>query len=193
MAEANFHRMRWMGWYWQAENTSVCGDVLIGEKCSIWFGATIRGDVARITIGQRTNIQDGAIIHCDSGVPQIIGEQVTAGHGAVLHGARIGNRVLIGMKAVLLGRTVVEDDAIIAAGAVLSPGMHVPAGMVAMGVPAKIVRPVRPQERIDNLANNDHYVKLADAHCREPEKYAGQPRRLGTAPDSAPPQPIKYS
>lgn len=177
MADVTIYRMRWMQWYWQAENASVNGDVTIGERCSIWFGATIRGDVAPITIGQRTNIQDGVVIHCDSGVPLTIGEQVTAGHGAVLHGTHIGNRVLVGMKAVLLGRTVVEDDAIIAAGAVLSPGMHVPAGMVAMGVPAKVVRPVRPQELIDNLANNDHYVELADAHCKSPEKFYSPPKR----------------
>gem|GEM_PF-1005970 len=165
------HRIRRINHYWQADSASICGDVLIGDDCSIWFGAVIRGDVAQIVLGHRTNIQDGVIIHCDSGVDQTIGDQVTAGHGAVLHGARIGNRVLIGMNAVLLGRTVVEDDAIIAAGAVLSPGMHVPAGMVAMGVPARVVRPVRPQERIDNLANNDHYVELAAAHCLHPEKY----------------------
>ena len=191
MGDTTIYRMRWMQWYWQADNASVNGDVAIGDRCSIWFGATIRGDVAPIIIGQRTNIQDGVIIHCDSGVPQTIGEQVTAGHGAVLHGTHIGNRVLIGMKAVLLGRTVVEDDAIIAAGAVLSPGMHVPAGMVAMGVPAKIVRPVRPQERIDNLANNDHYVELADAHCKDPEKYYRPPKRYGIPSPAGAPDPMR--
>lgn len=179
-------RMRRIYNHWQADTAAVCGDVVIGDDCSIWFGAVIRGDVARIVLGHRTNIQDGVIIHCDSGIDQIIGDQVTAGHGAVLHGAHIGHRVLIGMNAVLLGRTVVDDDAMVAAGAVLSPGMHVPAGMVAMGVPAKIVRPVRPQERIDNLANNDHYVELATAHCLYPEKYYS-PKFGRPVPISAPP------
>jgi carbonic anhydrase/acetyltransferase-like protein (isoleucine patch superfamily) len=180
------YRIRRADGFWRADNASICGHVVIGEDCSIWFGAVIRGDVARITLGRRTNIQDGVIIHCDSGVDQTIGDQVTAGHGAVLHGARVGHRVLIGMNAVLLGRTVVEDDAIIAAGAVVSPGMHVPAGMVAMGVPAKIVRPVRPQERIDNLANNDHYVQLAADHCLHPETY--YPASLGYHP----PHPVPH-
>ncbi len=187
MVEMKQWQIRRQGWFWLAENASLSGQVVIGDDCSIWFAATIRGDVARISLGQRVNVQDGAIIHCDSGVDQIIGDQVTVGHGAVLHGARIGNRVLIGMKAVLLGQSVVEDDAMVAAGAVVSPGMRIPAGMVAMGVPARVVRPIRAGERAANLANNDHYVELAADHCRHPDKYYfGAPTRLEPHPAARP-------
>ncbi|MDB5318593.1 MAG: gamma carbonic anhydrase family protein, partial [Phycisphaerales bacterium] len=91
--------------YFKARTSVITGDVTIGELCSFWFNAVVRGDVAPITIGRRTNVQDGAVIHCDTGVPNVIGEEVVIGHGAIVHGARVGDRCLIGMGATLLSQT----------------------------------------------------------------------------------------
>ncbi|HQY88682.1 MAG TPA: gamma carbonic anhydrase family protein [Tepidisphaeraceae bacterium] len=129
-----------------APSATVVGDVRIGEQSSIWFNTVIRGDVAAIRIGSRVNVQDNAIIHCDGGVPNVIEDDVCIGHSAIVHGEFVGTGSLIGMGAKLLGRTKVGRGSLVAAGAVLSPGMKVPDGMVAMGVPAKIVRAIKPDE-----------------------------------------------
>jgi len=157
--------------HWQATDAVICGDVSIGEECSFWFQTVARGDVAPIRIGKRVNIQEHSVLHCDSGKPLEIGDDVTIGHGAIVHGTRVGNRVLIGMKAVILGDCVVGDDCVIAAGAVLSPGTVVPDGHVAMGIPAKVVRPVRDSERAFILQNSTHYVGLARKHVETPQIY----------------------
>lgn len=157
--------------HYQASDAVICGDVTIGEDSSFWFQSVARGDVAPIRIGRRTNIQEHCVLHCDTGKPLEIGDDVTIGHGAIVHGSRVGNRTLIGMKAVVLGECVVGEDCIIAAGAVLSPGTVVPDGQVAMGIPAKVVRPVRPAEREFNARNCAHYIELAREHADHPEKY----------------------
>src|SRR5207302_6237580 len=99
------HFTKTAGGYFVSHNCTIVGDVTIGELCSFWFNAVVRGDVAPITIGRRTNVQDGAVIHCDTGVPNVIGEGVVIGHGAIVHGAQVGHRCLIGMGATLLSRT----------------------------------------------------------------------------------------
>lgn len=156
--------------HWQATNAVLCGDVTLGTNCSIWFGATIRGDVAPITLGYAVNVQEGAVLHCDYGQPLVIGDRVTIGHGAVVHCASVGEGTLIGMKAVVLGGAVVGKNCIVAAGAVVSPRMVIADGQTVMGVPAKIVRPVREAELADMQHNNEHYVDLARQHAEEPEK-----------------------
>jgi len=156
--------------YLQSCNAIVYGDVTIGEDASLWFNAVIRGDVAPIIIGARTNVQDGVIVHCDSGVANEIGEDVTIGHGAIIHGKKIGNWSLIGMGAKVLGQTVIGSECLIAAGAVVPPGLVVPDRKVVMGVPGKIVRDMTEKdiEYIHWLA--PHYVmlagKLADGEFR---------------------------
>ncbi len=153
------------GWY-RACNAILTGDVTIGAESSFWFNTVVRGDVAPITIGRRVNVQDGCVIHCDSGVPNDIADDVTLGHGAIAHGTSIGAGSLIGMRATLLGRTVIGRRCLIAAGAVVPPGLIVPDGMVVMGVPGKIVRPVKPDEAEYMRWLAGHYVELAKKHVR---------------------------
>ena len=164
-------RMEKVNEHYQATDAVICGDVTIGKDTSFWFQSVARGDVAPIKIGNRTNIQEHCVLHCDTGKPLEIGDDVTIGHGAIVHCTKVGNRTLIGMKAVLLGGCVIGDDCVIAAGAVLSPGMVVPDGQVAMGVPAKVVRGIKDAERKFIRVNGAHYVELAQEHVEKPETY----------------------
>ena len=124
-----------------AENATVLGDVEIGSEVSIWFGAVLRGDCFPIRIGARSNIQDNAVVHVTGGQAKTdIGEDVTVGHLALLHGCTVGNRVLIGMGSITLDNAIIEDEAVIAAGALVPPGMRVPSRSLVMGRPGKVVR-----------------------------------------------------
>jgi carbonic anhydrase/acetyltransferase-like protein (isoleucine patch superfamily) len=152
--------------YFKAHNATVTGDVTIGQLCSFWFNAVVRGDVAPVTIGPRTNVQDGVVVHCDTDVPNQIGADCVIGHNAIVHGARVGDRCLIGMGAALLGQTRLGNDCFVAAGAVVPPGLQVPDGMMVMGVPAKIVRPVRDNEREYMRTLVQHYIELAQRYVR---------------------------
>ncbi|HEY4329921.1 MAG TPA: gamma carbonic anhydrase family protein [Phycisphaerae bacterium] len=163
-------RMQRVAEHFQATDAVICGDVTIGAESSFWFQTVARGDVAAIRIGSRTNIQEHCVLHCDTGKPLEIGDDVTIGHGAVVHCSKVGSRTLIGMKAVLLTDCVIGDDCVIAAGAVLSPGTVVPDGMVAMGIPAKIVRGIKQAERDFVRENGAHYIELAREHSDHPEK-----------------------
>jgi carbonic anhydrase/acetyltransferase-like protein (isoleucine patch superfamily) len=129
-----------------AHNSTVTGDVQLGAESSVWFASVIRGDVAPVVIGKRVNVQDGSVIHCDTGYPNTIDDDVTIGHHAVVHGERVGRGSLIGIGAVLLGHTIVGEECLIAAGAVVPPGMNVPDRMLVMGVPGRTVRPVNEKE-----------------------------------------------
>jgi carbonic anhydrase/acetyltransferase-like protein (isoleucine patch superfamily) len=150
----------------RAHNATVVGDVTAGDQSSFWFGAVVRGDVAPVFIGKRTNVQDNAVVHCDSGVPNIIGDDVVIGHGAIVHGRQIGDGSLIGMGATVLGRTVIGKGCLIAAGAVVPPGLLVPDGMVVMGVPGKVVRPVSADDLKYMNWLPSHYVELAAKYLR---------------------------
>ena len=163
-------RMLRVDHHYQATDAVICGEVAIGADTSFWFQTVARGDVAPIRIGCRTNIQEHCVLHCDTGKPLEIGDDVTIGHGAIVHCSKIGHRTLIGMKAVLLGDAVVGDDCVIAAGAVLSPGTVVPNGQVAMGIPAKVVRPIRQAELDFIRENGAHYIRLAREHVDHPDK-----------------------
>jgi len=143
-----------------AYNATVTGDVRFGPDSSVWFGAVVRGDVAPVTIGQRVNIQDGAVVHCDTGFANTIEDDVTIGHRAVVHGERVGRGTLVGMGAVLLGHTDVGEECLIAAGAVVPPGMKIPDRMLVLGVPAQIVRPVSDKEHEYLRWLSRRYVEL---------------------------------
>jgi carbonic anhydrase/acetyltransferase-like protein (isoleucine patch superfamily) len=164
-------RMEKVDQHYQATDAVICGDVTIGKDVSFWFQTVARGDVAPIKIGARTNIQEHCVLHCDTGKPLQIGEGVTIGHGAIVHCSKVGDRCLIGMKAVLLGDCVIGNDCVIAAGAVLSPGTVVPDGMVAMGIPAKVVRPIKDAEREFVRVNGEHYIELAHEQATHPQKW----------------------
>src|SRR5205823_3530360 len=121
-------------------------------------------DVAPITIGRRVNVQDNAVVHCDTGVPNIIEEDVTIGHGAIVHGEFVGRGSLIGMGAILLSRTRIGQECLVAAGATVPPGLVVPDRMVVMGVPGKIARPVKDSELKYMRWLTTHYVELAEKY-----------------------------
>ncbi len=142
-----------------AQGAIVTGNVTLHEDVGIWFGCVVRGDDAPITIGARTNVQDLTMIHADTGKPNVIGEDVTIGHRCVLHGVRVGNGALIGMGSVLLGGSVIGEGALVAAGAVVREGFSVPARTLVAGVPAKIVRELRPEELAMFLHSAADYVK----------------------------------
>ncbi|TXH03842.1 MAG: gamma carbonic anhydrase family protein [Nevskiaceae bacterium] len=152
---------------WVDESAQVIGDVTLGEDASVWPLTVLRGDVNRITVGARSNIQDNSCLHVThdgpytpGGVELIIGEDVTVGHGVTLHACTIGNRCLIGMGAIVLDRAVLEDECFIAAGAIVSPGKRLQGGWLYRGSPAQPVRELTPQER-DNLKYSAaHYVRL---------------------------------
>jgi carbonic anhydrase/acetyltransferase-like protein (isoleucine patch superfamily) len=150
----------------RAHNATVVGDVTTGEGSSFWFGAVLRGDVAPVTIGRRTNVQDCAVVHCDTDVPNVIGQDVVIGHGAIVHGKFVGDATLIGMGATVLSRSVIGRECLIAAGAVVPPDMVVPDGMVVMGVPGKIVRRVSEKDLKYMRWLPGHYLELAEKYVR---------------------------
>jgi carbonic anhydrase/acetyltransferase-like protein (isoleucine patch superfamily) len=152
--------------YFVARNATVVGEVTVGELSSFWFNAVVRGDVAPVSIGRRVNVQDGVVVHCDSGVPNVIEDDVTIGHGAIVHGMFVGRGSLIGMSSTLLGRTRIGAECLIAAGAVVPPGLEVPERMLVMGVPAKIVRPLREQDLQYMRWLTSHYVELARRYVK---------------------------
>lgn len=144
-----------------APGSVVTGDVVLGEHVGIWFNAVLRGDVEPIRIGDRSNVQDNAVLHTDPGFPCVIGEDVTIGHSAVVHGSVVGDRVTIGMGATVLSGSRIGDDAVIAAGAVVTEGSEIPPGMIAAGVPARELRPVREDEKQRFARGTRTYVDRA--------------------------------
>lgn len=146
-----------------AENATVVGDVEMGDNCSVWFQAVVRGDVHRIRIGNKVNIQDGAIIHCTyKQAPTTIGNEVSIGHRAIVHGCTIHDHVLVGMGAIIMDHAVVESNCLIAAGAVVLEKSHLESGYIYAGVPAKKVKAISPEvfrHNIERIANN--YLEYA--------------------------------
>lgn len=151
-----------------ADTARVTGEVELGEGVNVWPSAVIRGDVAKITIGAGTNIQDNATVHCDSGHPNVIGEHVTIGHNAVVHGRAVGDGSLIGMHATVLGATVIGKRCLVAAGALVPPGLEVPDDHVVMGVPGKVVRETNAKEKEYLAWLAAHYVDLATRYVESP-------------------------
>ena len=158
-----------------APSADVVGDVTIGEGASVWYGAVLRGDAERIEIGAGTNLQDGAIAHADPGFPLKVGRDVTVGHRAIVHGASIEDGALIGMAAVVLNGARVGAGALLAAGALLPEGREVPPGMLAAGVPARVVRALRPEEAEWLRRSAEHYRELAAAYRRLAGDDRGEP------------------
>ena len=140
-----------------ADNATIVGDVVMGDECTVWFNAVVRGDVHSIRIGNRTNIQDGAIIHCTYKIADVnIGNNVSIAHNAIVHGCDIRDNVLIGMGAIVMDHAVVEEYSVIAAGAIVLAGTHVESGSIYAGTPAKKIKDIGDEMRavIDRTANN---------------------------------------
>jgi carbonic anhydrase/acetyltransferase-like protein (isoleucine patch superfamily) len=141
-----------------AENATIVGDVTFGESCSVWFNAVIRGDVNYITIGNKVNIQDGAVIHCTyKKHPTIIGNNVSIGHNAIVHGCVVNDNVLIGMGAIVMDNCIIESNSIVAAGAVITQNTLVESGSIWAGVPARKVKDIDQSDfagEIERISNN---------------------------------------
>lgn len=141
-----------------AENATIVGEVTMGDQCSVWFNAVIRGDVHFIKMGNKVNVQDGAVIHCTyQKAPTIIGNNVSIGHNALVHGCTIHDNVLIGMGSIVMDNCIVESNSIVAAGAVVLEGSHITSGSIWAGVPAKKVKEVSKElfeGEIQRISNN---------------------------------------
>ena len=147
---------------------AVCmGDVALGKDCSIWYHATVRADRAPIKIGSGSNIQDNCVVHVDKGFPVTIGNYVTVGHGAILHGCQVGDGSLIGMGAIILNGAKIGRNCIVAAGALVTQNTEIPDGMLAMGSPAKVIRKLSEEEIASNRKNAEEYIE-------EAREYAGR-------------------
>ncbi|MGC6493536.1 MAG: gamma carbonic anhydrase family protein [Myxococcota bacterium] len=147
-----------------ARNATVLGDVALGAGCSVWFQAVIRGDVEAIRIGDRTNIQDGAVLHADPGFPCDLGAGVTVGHRAVIHGARVGDHAMIGMGAILLNGCVIGEACIVGAGALVPSNRVFPPKSLILGTPAKVVRSLTEDEVAGLAESAAHYVAAGLAY-----------------------------
>lgn len=147
-----------------APGAVVVGNVTIREGASVWYNAVVRGDVAPIVIGQRTNIQDNCTLHVDEDAPLTIGDDCTVGHGAIVHGATVGDRVLVGMNAVVLSHAQVGADTIVGASALVGEAKSIAGGSLAVGVPARVVRALTEAERVHLLESAAGYVQRAQTH-----------------------------
>ena len=146
------------------ETAEIIGRVTIEKDASIWPYFVLRGDVDEIVIGEGTNIQDSTVIHCNTGFPTIMGKRISVGHSVVLHGCKVQDDCIIGMGSILLDGATVEDHCIVAAGAVVSPRTKISKNSMVMGVPGKVVRPLKPEEIEHILWNAREYYKLSESH-----------------------------
>jgi carbonic anhydrase/acetyltransferase-like protein (isoleucine patch superfamily) len=150
---------------WIAPGVVLVGNATIAARASVWYGTVLRADMDSITLGARSNIQDGCVVHTDFGFPTVVGEGVSVGHRAVLHGCTIGDNVLVGMGAIVLNGARVGEGSLIAAGAVVLEGAEIPPGSLVAGVPGKVRRELTPEERDRVRVNAEHYLDLAARHA----------------------------
>lgn len=147
-----------------AGNATIIGQVSIGKNANIWYGAVLRGDENAIIIGEKTNVQDNVVIHIGHENATAIGTGVTIGHGAIVHGAIVGDYTLIGMGATILDGARIGKNCIIGANSLVTAGMHVDEGMLVMGSPARVIRPLKNEEIKKLYESAEYYVKLADKY-----------------------------
>jgi carbonic anhydrase/acetyltransferase-like protein (isoleucine patch superfamily) len=155
-----------------APGSVVIGDVVLGEESSVWYGAVLRADGDRIRIGARSNVQDMCVLHTDPDTPVDVGEDVSAGHGAIIHGCRIGSRTMIGMSATIMNHASIGSECLVAAGTLVPEGMAVPDGSLIAGVPGRLGRSLSADERDAIQSNAGSYQSLAHAHA---EAYLDRP------------------
>jgi carbonic anhydrase/acetyltransferase-like protein (isoleucine patch superfamily) len=152
--------------YYVAPGAVVVGNVILAPGVNVWFASVVRGDLARIALGPRVNVQDGCVLHTDADLPQDIEEGVVIGHGSVLHGRRVGRDSLIGIGARLLTGSEIGEECVIAAGAVVTQNRRIPPRSVVMGVPGRVVREVTAEELERTRSINAHYLELAQRYAR---------------------------
>jgi carbonic anhydrase/acetyltransferase-like protein (isoleucine patch superfamily) len=156
-----------------APSADLVGSVVLEENASIWFNVVIRADNELITIGRDTNVQDGSVVHTDTGIPMTLGRGITVGHQAMLHGCQIGDYTLIGMRATVLNRARIGRYCLIGAGALITEGKEIPDGTVWMGAPAKLVRQVTDLERQVLEGSAAHYVQNAQRYLNTLQSQSG--------------------
>lgn len=149
-----------------APGATVIGDVQLGARSSVWFGAVLRGDVERLTIGRSTNIQDNCVLHSDPGAPLVLGDDVTVGHMAVLHGCHVGDAALIGIGAIVMNRARIGARSIVGAGALVTEGKEFPEGVLIMGSPAKVARSLTEEELARLPESARRYAERAQLYRR---------------------------
>ena len=165
---------------WVADSASVIGRVSLAEGVSIWYGAVLRGDNDQIRVGRNSNVQDGSVLHTDTGIAIEIGEGVTIGHQVMLHGCSIGDNSLIGIQSVILNGARIGRDCLVGAGSVITEGKQFPDGVLIIGAPAKVVRELTPAQ-IEGLRRSaSHYVLQQQRHARGLRRVDIDP---GQAPD----------
>ncbi len=158
--------MRAINDFFVAANAIVVGNVVLSSDVNIWYNSVIRGDLATITLEPRVNLQDGCLVHTDSGEDMLLQEGVVVGHGAILHGKVVGQDTLIGMGAILLSGCEIGEECLIAAGTVIPEGRKIPARSVVLGVPGKVVREIRPEELEETRRICRGYIEEAKQHAR---------------------------
>ena len=163
MAQTQFRPEQIAPDVWLAPGAQIVGDVTIRAAASVWFNAVIRGEIERIEIGERSNVQDCAVLHADAGFPLRIGAGVTIGHGAVVHGCELGDDVLVGMRAVVMNGARIGAGSLIGVGAVVTEGVHIPEGSLVVGLPGKVSRALHERELARIRAAAEHYVENARA------------------------------
>jgi carbonic anhydrase/acetyltransferase-like protein (isoleucine patch superfamily) len=152
------------------DHASIVGDVHVGARSSIWFGAVLRGDVHYIRVGEETSVQDNSVIHVTHDqYATNVGSRVTIGHSVTLHGCTVGDECIIGMGATILDQAVIGDRCIVGAGALVTPGTKIPAGQLVVGAPARVKRPLTEEELTWLKASAAHYVELNAAYVRDPD------------------------
>ena len=144
-----------------AKTATVIGEVSIGKSSSVWFSAVVRGDIAPVVIGEETNVQDGAVLHVGHGFPCLIGNRVTIGHGAIVHGAAVKDDAMIGIGAIVLTGAVIGEHSLVAAGAVVTENTVIPPGVLVMGIPGRPVRPISNEQRAYMVKAGRNYVQYA--------------------------------
>ena len=151
---------------WVADSAQVIGRITLAENASVWYGAVLRGDTERISIGRNSNVQDGSVLHTDPGCPLLVGQGVTIGHQVMLHGCTIGDNTLIGIQSVLLNGARIGRDSIVGAGALVTEGKEFPDGVLIVGTPAKVVRELTPEQISRLRASAAHYVLQQQRHAQ---------------------------
>ena len=151
---------------WVADNAEVIGQVEMGENASVWYGCVVRGDTEKIRIGRNSNIQDGSVLHADSGVPLTIGDNVTVGHQVMLHGCTVGDGSLIGIQAVVLNNARIGRNSIVGAGSVVTEGKEFPDNSLIVGAPAKAIRTLDAEQIAKFQTIPQHYVENALRHAK---------------------------
>jgi len=180
------------GRFWVAPNAYVIGDVVLGEDCGVWFGATLRGDIEPITLGARVNVQEGATLHTETGFPLIVGDDCTIGHGAIVHGCAIGEGALIGMGAIILNGAKIGRGSLVGAGALVTEGKVFPENSLIIGAPGRVARTLKEGELALLQASADVYVANYRRFLRLTQAYADAIiRQTRARPPPLPPARLK--